>query len=345
MNSRFASLLDYQNYAKNILSKNIYESLEDGNGDQVTKSENEEDFVRIKMKLRGMANMKYFKGIEKEFNLKKVSSPIVMGNLPLQGRFCYDGEIAAAQAAKELGIIYTLDCHKSSKCQDQIMKESVGGAKILMLSPAQTGQKRTEIIEKFKTNQDVIAFAINLGLESQTDSYQKRHGKQDQDALEQSQSAFSLNDLKSLKISVGSLPLIVKGIMNKEDALLAIQNGADAIWISNVGGRSLDTQPSAISVLKAISQTVRKANPQVQIFIDGGFRRGTEVIKAISLGADFVCLGRPIAWGLVFKGKDGLKEMIELLTEELKLGMVLTNNMSINEINENNVIHSYRYRL
>ncbi len=90
--------------------------------------------------------------------------------------------------------------------------------------------------------------------------------------------------------------------MCKEDALIAVENGANAIWISNKGGKSLDTQPSTISVLKSISQAVKKANPKVEIYFDGGVRRGTDAMKALALGADFVFLGRPIAWALHFAG-------------------------------------------
>lgn len=133
--------------------------------------------------------------------------------------------------------------------------------------------------------------------------------------------------------------------MNKEDGLLAVKNGANALWISNSGGRGLDTQPSTISVLKSISKAVRAAQPETQIFIDGGFRRGTDVIKALAMGANCVFLGRPLAWALSYKGKDGVKEMIEMLNEEFKLCMALTNTMEVNKISEECVIHSYRPKL
>jgi (S)-2-hydroxy-acid oxidase len=124
------------------------------------------------------------------------------------------------------------------------------------------------------------------------------------------------------------LPVIVKGIMNPEDALAAIDNGADAIWVSNNGGRILDTCPSTISILKSISTAVRNLKDpkksQTEIYLDGGIRRGTEVLKALAYGARAVFIGRPAIWGLARNGKEGVKEVIDILNEELKLSMVLT---------------------
>lgn len=93
-------------------------------------------------------------------------------------------------------------------------------------------------------------------------------------------------------------PVIVKGIMNQGEARLAVDNGADALWVSNNGGRSMDTLPSTVSVLKGISEAARNIKPDIDIYIDGGVRRGTDVAKCLALGANLVFLGRPVAWAL-----------------------------------------------
>jgi (S)-2-hydroxy-acid oxidase len=122
--------------------------------------------------------------------------------------------------------------------------------------------------------------------------------------------------------------------MNKEDAIQAIEYGADAIWISNGGGTVLDTMPSTISVLKAIATTIKKAYPKIEIYIDGGIRRGTDVMKCLAYGANCVFLGTPIYWALHANGKQGVFDMLDMLKEEMKLAMVLTNCMDIKEITE-----------
>lgn len=133
--------------------------------------------------------------------------------------------------------------------------------------------------------------------------------------------------------------------MCKEDALLAIKNGADAIWISNGSGKVLDTVPSTISVLRSISRAVKKESPKVEVYLDGGIRRGTDVMKALAYGATAVFLETPILWGLAQGGYTGVKELMELINEELKVAMALTHCMSISEITEEKVIHMVKGRL
>jgi isopentenyl diphosphate isomerase/L-lactate dehydrogenase-like FMN-dependent dehydrogenase len=142
-----------------------------------------------------------------------------------------------------------------------------------------------------------------------------------------------LTEIRDIKL-YAKKPVVVKGIMCAEDALIAVGHGADAIWISNSGGRSMDTLPSTISVLNSISKAVKTVNPKVQIFIDGGVRRGTDVAKCLGLGADLVFLGRPVAWGLHFGAKEGLISLISMLHEEFKIVMCLTNSMDISQITE-----------
>ena len=149
---------------------------------------------------------------------------------------------------------------------------------------------------------------------------------------------WRLTDIKAMKEASGK-PVVVKGVMTVEDALSAVQNGADDIWISNNGGRSMDTMPSTIAVLGSIASAVKKANPKVDIYIDGGIRRGTDVAKCLALGATLVFLGRPVAWGLHFGGKEGLQSLVNILHEEFKTAMILTDCMSVADVTEERVIH------
>ena len=100
----------------------------------MTKHANEEDFVKIKLKQRGMANMTYFKGTDTTILGHKVAMPIGLGAIPEQQKFSYDGEVASAQAAKELGLVITLDASRSSKPLDEVLSESAGGLKMLRLN-------------------------------------------------------------------------------------------------------------------------------------------------------------------------------------------------------------------
>ncbi|KAB8237505.1 alpha-hydroxy acid oxidase [Aspergillus alliaceus] len=116
------------------------------------------------------------------------------------------------------------------------------------------------------------------------------------------------------------LRIIMKGIMAPTDARKAVEYGADAIVVSNHGGRQLDCVPSTIEVLPSISEAVQGKIP---VIVDGGIRRGSDVFKAIALGADLVMIGRPILWGLSYKGQEGVETVVNILERELYRTMAL----------------------
>ncbi len=125
------------------------------------------------------------------------------------------------------------------------------------------------------------------------------------------------------------LPLVLKGIMSPDDARLAIEHGAAAIVVSNHGGRQLDTVPAAITMLPHIAAVVED---RIEVLMDGGIRRGTDVLKALALGARAVLLGRPVLWGLAIDGEAGARKAIELLRAELDIALALTGCQSIEAV-------------
>ena len=135
--------------------------------------------------------------------------------------------------------------------------------------------------------------------------------------------------------SITELPILVKGILRSDDALLAINHGAKGIIVSNHGGRQLDTAISTINALPAIAEAVRGRAP---ILIDGGIRRGTDILKAIALGATGVMLGRPILWGLAVDGEEGVSNVLQLIKDEFDLAMGLCGCRSIAEITHDLII-------
>jgi len=117
------------------------------------------------------------------------------------------------------------------------------------------------------------------------------------------------------------VPLIAKGIVTAEDALLCLEHGVDAIYVSNHGGRSLDYGPATLEVLPEIADAI---HGRVPILFDSGIRRGTDILKALALGASAVCLGRPPLWGLAAYGAPGLQKVLEILQTELVQAMAAT---------------------
>lgn len=129
--------------------------------------------------------------------------------------------------------------------------------------------------------------------------------------------------------------LILKGILDEEDALKAVQIGADAIIVSNHGGRQLDSTSSSISMLHKIKKVVKE---DVEIWIDGGITSGIDVIKACSLGADCTLIGRPYLYGLGAYGEKGVTKILNIFKEDLDLSMALCGKTNIKDLNSENII-------
>src|SRR5439155_5470331 len=110
--------------------------------------------------------------------------------------------------------------------------------------------------------------------------------------------------------SLTSLPIVLKGILTAEDAALAVQHGVDGIIVSNHGGRQLDGVSASI---EALPEVVEAVNGRCEVYLDGGVRRGTDILKALALGARAVLVGRPILWGLAASGVEGVSHVLELL--------------------------------
>ncbi len=120
--------------------------------------------------------------------------------------------------------------------------------------------------------------------------------------------------------SVTSLPIVVKGVVTAEDAALAVEHGAQGIIVSNHGGRQLD---GAVATIEALPEVVAAVNGRIEVYLDGGIRRGTDALKALALGARAVLVGRPVLWGLAANGQQGVTRVLDLLGAELELAMAL----------------------
>jgi 4-hydroxymandelate oxidase len=150
--------------------------------------------------------------------------------------------------------------------------------------------------------------------------------------------AATWNDLEWIK-SIAALPVVAKGIMTGEDVEMCAQAGADAVIISNHGGRHLDNTLATIEVL---SEAVDAAKGRVEILLDGGIRRGADVVKAIALGAKAVFIGRPLFWGLAVGGEQGVVRVLNILREEIEITMAKCGRPTIASIDATVVVKAPR---
>jgi isopentenyl diphosphate isomerase/L-lactate dehydrogenase-like FMN-dependent dehydrogenase len=141
--------------------------------------------------------------------------------------------------------------------------------------------------------------------------------------------AISWDDLPWIREQAPGLPLLLKGILTAEDAALAVDAGVDGIVVSNHGGRQLDGVAAGVTALPEVVEAVAGCIP---VLMDGGVRRGTDIVKALALGAAAVLVGRPTAWGLAVNGEQGVVDVLEILRVELINAMLLTGSRSIADI-------------
>ena len=133
------------------------------------------------------------------------------------------------------------------------------------------------------------------------------------------------------------MKLFIKGIVTAEDAELCVENGLDGIIVSNHGGRA---EASGRSTIESLPEIVKVVQGRIPVIIDSGFRRGTDVFKALALGADAVAIGRPYLWGLASFGQEGVRAVLDMLRAELMMVMRQAGTTSIDKISSSHILRS-----
>jgi 4-hydroxymandelate oxidase len=153
-------------------------------------------------------------------------------------------------------------------------------------------------------------------------------------ASTQLEPALTAADIEWLR-GLSDLPVLVKGVLRGDDARLAVEAGAAGIIVSNHGGRQLD---SAVSGADALPEVVAAVGGDVEVYVDGGIRRGTDVVKALALGARGVLMGRPVLWGLAADGEQGVVDVLESMRTEIARAMALCGTPTLADITRDLVL-------
>ena len=263
---------------------------------------------------------------------RRVTLPIGIAPFALHGLLDPDGEVATARAATAAGVFMGLsmgsnrtieDVAAAAKCplwfqpyvtEDHALMrdlaaraESAGYAALCLTADSPVSGRRDGAMRQPAELPEGVVWA-NMPPELQRPGRGKWLTGGD---------TFDWSDLDRLAAST-SLPLVVKGILAPADAVLAIEHGARAIVVSNHGGRQLD---DSIATLDALPGIVQAVGGKTEILLDGGIRRGIDVLKALALGAHAVLIGRAAAWGLAAAGQAGVERVLELLRVELSVAM------------------------
>ncbi|XP_053708685.1 hydroxyacid oxidase 1 [Synchiropus splendidus] len=368
MSAKRVCVSDFEADAKKILPKAVYDYYRSGAEEEATLGENVAAFRRWSLLPRVLRDVSSVDTSVRVLG-RSLSMPVCAAATAMQRMAHADGEAATARACKAAGTGMMLSSWATSSVEEVMsaMSEAAGGGSNVLwlqlyiykdrelslslvrraeeagyagifvtVDTPYLGRRWDDMRNRFQlpphlsmANFSGAALAFsegNYGDDSGLAVYVSK-------AIDPS---LSWEDIAWLKSNT-HLPVLVKGILNAEDAVQAVTHGVDGILVSNHGARQLDGVPATLDVLEEVVSAVQG---RCDVFVDGGVRRGTDVLKALALGAKAVFVGRPVLWGLACQGEQGVREVLELLREELRLAMALAGCRSLAEISKSLVRRS-----
>uniref|UniRef100_A0ABM5GNG7 2-Hydroxyacid oxidase 1 isoform X2 n=1 Tax=Pogona vitticeps TaxID=103695 RepID=A0ABM5GNG7_9SAUR len=355
MSERPICIADFEQYAKKFLQKSVYDYYRSGADDQQTLAENVAAFSRLKLYPRMLRNVSVL-DLSTSVLGQRVSMPICVAATAMQCMAHADGEIATARACRSMGTGMMLSSWATSSIEEVAVAAPEGTrwlqlyiykdrevTKSLVQRAEKAGYKGIFVtvdtpflgkrfddirnrfqlpphlrMKNFETNDLAFSSEKGYGEDSGLSVY----------VAEAIDPSINWEDLDWLR-GLTSLPIVAKGILRGDDAKEAVKRGVNGILVSNHGARQLDGVPATIEVLPEIVEAVEG---KVEVFLDGGVRKGTDVLKALAFGARAVFIGRPVIWGLAYQGEEGVKEVLQILKEEFQLAMALSGCQNVNAI-------------
>ncbi len=354
------SVLEFEPVAKKTLPPAHFGYLASGVDDDLTLRANREAFGRIQIRPRRLVDVSSV-DLSIELFGTHWETPIVLAPVGSQMAFHPDGEVAVARAAKakrHLQILSTMTTAsveevtaargapiwyqlyptaKWSVTEALVRRAEAAGCPALVLTvDLPVISHRETASELARLDERDCAACHELG----ASTYFRVDRKPMFDGLDTS----GLRDLDAPAVTwdfisrlrtVTRMKILLKGIVTREDAKLAVERGADGIIVSNHGGRA---EESARGTIESLPEVVEAVSGRIPVLIDSGFRRGTDIFKALALGADAVAVGRPYLWGLAAFGQAGVEAVLDILRKELALAMRLAGVTSIAGITRDFVI-------
>jgi 4-hydroxymandelate oxidase len=349
------NLLEYEKLAPEHLSQMALDYYSSGAWDEITLRDNRAAFERVKLRPRMLVDVSD-RNLSTSILGQPLQLPLLIAPMAFQCLAHPDGEVATAIAAASAGVGMVLSTMATKSMEDVaavghkqnalqwfqlyihkdrgltralVERAEAAGYKALCLTvdAPVLGQRERDQRNEFALPPDL--HLANLATISGLDiSHETGESGLFTYFAQQLNSAVTWRDLEWLQ-SISPLPLVLKGILRGDDATLAVESGAKAIIVSNHGGRQLD---GAIASLDVLAEIVTAADGKAEVLLDGGIRRGTDILKALALGAKAVLIGRPILWGLAVAGQVGVSHVISLLQDELNVTMALSGCAKIQDI-------------
>ncbi|XP_071440603.1 2-Hydroxyacid oxidase 1 [Hetaerina americana] len=359
---------DVERLGTQLLPRASLDYYRSGAGEEQTLRNNREAFRRLRIRPRVLRDVS-IRDLTTTALRKKVAVPFGIAPTAMHRLAHPDGEVAVARAAERMGAVFILSTLSTSS-----LEEIAEGA------PRATKWFQLYIYKNRSVTQNLVMRAERLGYEAlvltvdaplfgirwadarnkfhlpphlklanftepeESDGVRDRSDKGSQlqayvtDLFDQSLTWDGISWLKSIT----KLPIILKGILTKEDVEEALKYDISGIIVSNHGARQVDGFPATIEALPEIVQAV---DGRCEVYLDGGVTQGTDVFKALALGARMVFFGRPALWGLAYNGEDGVKTVLDILRNEFDLTLALTGCASIGDIKKEMVVPASYYSL
>ena len=321
----FQTIRQAEIFAKSNIRKGSFEWLQAGAEDNLTRDKNLYDLKISKILPKHLTGLKKLDFSSNIFG-KKIKSPLILSPMGHQSQFHRDGEIETAKAFNNTQRIsfFSTQGRMSLKDIRKRNKNAYLGWEIFPFGHTNWIKNEIKNAEKLKC----LSICLCIDANVRSHRYQDREIEYDARKFGKRTNPVSPNPKLALNYDWSlitwikkntKLPLVVKGIMTKKDAQEAIKRKVDAIWVSNHGGRMFNSGISSLEALREVSNLKSKTT---KIFVDGGVRKGSDIIKYLCAGADLVGIGRPAMYGLILDGAAGVRRVFEILESELLTAMI-----------------------
>jgi 4-hydroxymandelate oxidase len=333
------TVAEYEPLARERIERGAWDYQAGGAGDERSLGENRAAWDRIRLRPRVMVDVSTRDLSTTAFGAD-LPHPIVVAPTAAHQLAHVEAERASARGAAAAGALFTLSTI-SSVPMEEVAAAAPGGPRWFQLyAPADRAACAALVDRAVAAGYGAIAVTVDLPLPGNRER-DLRNGfaidmgvhlppeqPVDPDTGLVVLPTMGWDDLAWLR-SVCPIPLLAKGILRADDATRAVDAGCDGIWVSNHGGRQLDT---SIAGIDALPEIVEAVGERALVVVDGGVTRGIDVLKGLALGADLVAVGRPVLWALAVDGARGVQHVLELLRDELSLAMALSGCRSLPEI-------------
>ena len=356
-------VFDFEAAARRVLPPAHWGYMATGVDGEETLRANRDGFTRYQLRPRRFVDVSRIDLSTDLFGMR-LASPIVLCPVGSQKAFHAEGEVAAARAAQAKGHLQILSTQSSSAVED--VARARGGPIWYQLYTTNNFEVTTKLVKRAEAaGCPVVAVTVDLPAGRNTETATRLQQADtracgtchpsgpggvpqigglnankpmftgiDTRGLTTNSPSLTWDFIKRLK-GVTNMKVVIKGLETREDAALAVESGADGIIVSNHGGRATE---SGRATIEALPEVVQAVAGRIPVLMDGGVRRGTDVFKALALGASAVGVGRPYIWGLSAFGQQGVERVLDILNNELRLAMVGCGTRSLKEITSASIV-------